>query len=69
MVELISTFINEEYAKFPMTENDDILDTLGRILYLDLIYPEGEQEEEEIVYRYSSPLDDETDLQCFWGDN
>ena len=69
VVELVSDFINEEYSKFPMTDNDDMLDTLGRLIYLDLIYPEGEVEEEEIEYSRPSPLDDDTDLECFWGDN
>lgn len=68
VVDLVSEFVEEEYLKYPMTENDDMLDTLARICILDIIYPEGEYEEEVREVYMPSPLDEGNDFQCIWGD-
>jgi predicted phage terminase large subunit-like protein len=68
IVDLVSEFIDEEYVKYPMTSNDDMLDTLAKICIIDIVYPEGEEEVEVKKIFLPSPLDETDNLQCIWGD-
>lgn len=69
VTDLIAEFIDDEYSKYPMTDHDDMLDTLSRVADIDIIYPDGDEEIEEVEeYQKPSPLDEETDWQCMWGD-
>jgi hypothetical protein len=67
VVDLISEFI-DEYLKYPMTEYDDMLDSLSKISEVDLLYPNAEEEAEEEERYYQSPLEEEEgSIECFWG--
>lgn len=47
--DLVEIFINEEYAAFPVSQHDDMLDCLARILDIPKVWPMPEEKEDDKV--------------------
>lgn len=48
-VDVIDTFIEQEYAAFPAGKHDDMIDALSRLLDIDLLWPAGKYGEHAAV--------------------